>query len=257
MIRLKRKDSDRPIITYKKGSEKGQDKLSVHRDKIINEFNKDPKSYCSGKSKLKVVTGVYGDQEVRDKLGGLQYGKCCYCEQILDTADIEHFRPKSSFRSKKDSGREYPGYYWLTYSWHNLLLACRGCNLEKSDVFPILYERNRSSTHKMDHKKEAPLLINPAVNRPRRLLHFIGATITPKNRKLMGIKTIEILDLNRPALVEKRRDHLNMIKAVKVLTELTSDMGVNQKDIDEAKKDLIFYRSKHAQFSAMTYDYFW
>ena len=68
------------------------------------------------------------------------YGKCAYCESRIaenQPGDIEHFRPKNAVKDinnqnveiNRGHGNEpHPGYYWLAYSWQNLLPACRDCN---------------------------------------------------------------------------------------------------------------------------------
>lgn len=255
MIRIRKKKSHRPSIKYANNPNKGKDKLDYHSEELIKTFNSDVANYSSGQSKLSFKPSIYGDQAIRKKLASLQHGKCCYCEKKLDTADVEHFRPKSSYRSDRNDIKRYPGYYSLAYSWENLLLACRGCNLNKSDIFPIEHKQNRFVHHYEDYKREMPLVINPTINRPKRYLKFSGATIIPKNKRLLGTNTISVLRLNRPALEEARRDHINMIKYTKIVANLPPSAGVPQQDIDEAKKDLERYKGVKSRFSAMTTDY--
>ena len=50
-----------------------------------------------------------------------------------------------------DSGRIYPGYYWLGYSWPNLSYACPDCNsYRKRDRFPLVLEEARARDHHDD-----------------------------------------------------------------------------------------------------------
>lgn len=233
----------------------GFDKLEVRKNELISQFNSNPTYYSQGKFKFEQA--IYGDGLIRDKLKELQFGKCCFCERKLDAAEVEHFRPKSSYKPTRNEKEKFPGYYSLAYSWDNLLLVCRGCNLNKSNIFPLSHEKNRAVLHTQDHNREMPLLINPAVNRPRRYLHFVGATVVPKNKSLMGIRTIEILKLNRPALEEERRDHIVMIEALKMVARLTPNGSVSQENIDNAKKKLEFYRCAQSRFSAMVSDFLW
>lgn len=90
------------------------------------------------------------------------YSKCCYCESQLTGSEIEHYRPKSKNE-----------YWWLVYSWDNLMPICPACNKAKSSKFPVLGQKI-SSPHatitELAHaqglieaynKKEQPVLINP------------------------------------------------------------------------------------------------
>ena len=57
------------------------------------------------------------------KLSGLFHGKCAYCEQE-SAKDVEHYRPKSL----------YPGMMFL---WTNFLWACKNCDTDKLDKYPL------------------------------------------------------------------------------------------------------------------------
>lgn len=68
-------------------------------------------------------------QDVKDALDKIYSKKCAYCEKkIFEHGQVEHYRPKSI-------------YYWLAYSWDNLLLCCSACNVYKSDNFEVENER--------------------------------------------------------------------------------------------------------------------
>jgi uncharacterized protein (TIGR02646 family) len=60
------------------------------------------------------------------------HGKCAYCEapaSMVAFGDVEHYRPKSI-------------YWWLTYSYDNLLLSCELCNEKfKKTKFPVKNKR--------------------------------------------------------------------------------------------------------------------
>ena len=69
-----------------------------------------------------------GYDVAKPALAEMQHTKCCYCEKIEEQAkyrDVEHYRPKSK-------------YWWLTWSWDNLLFACNDCNRQcKGAQFPL------------------------------------------------------------------------------------------------------------------------
>jgi uncharacterized protein (TIGR02646 family) len=75
-----------------------------------------------------------------DALWRAQHFKCCYCESREQSKrnDVEHFRPKAR-ADRKPGAREDHGYWWMAWTWANLLFACRNCNQPpaKSDQFPL------------------------------------------------------------------------------------------------------------------------
>ena len=62
-------------------------------------------------------------RRIENKLSELYKSKCCYCETNISGTEIEHYRPKND-------------YYWLVYSWDNLLAVCSQCNRKKGKKFP-------------------------------------------------------------------------------------------------------------------------
>lgn len=72
-----------------------------------------------------------GYNVVRDDLLRLQHKKCAYCERAVDGGNhhIEHFR------SRRPIDR---GWWWLTWSWDNLLISCPGCNGPKDANSPLM-----------------------------------------------------------------------------------------------------------------------
>jgi hypothetical protein len=67
----------------------------------------------------------YKRQDVKDALVNIYKNKCAFCEKIIEQYHVEHYRPKKT-------------YYWLAFSWDNLLLACATCNQFKGANFAIL-----------------------------------------------------------------------------------------------------------------------
>lgn len=68
----------------------------------------------------------YKYTDVRDALDKIYHGKCAYCETFDPSPHVEHYRPKRG------------GYYWLAYSWDNLIISCSKCNTTKGDKFPLI-----------------------------------------------------------------------------------------------------------------------
>lgn len=87
----------------------------------------------------------YNLASVRHGLYEAQHAKCPYCERAIGRAGtpIEHFRP----RQGADRGDPFTGrhdvkadrYWWLAWSWNNLLLSCATCHSAtfKGNWFPL------------------------------------------------------------------------------------------------------------------------
>ena len=107
MIKVEKDFTDIPTILTKKLREDAFD------------ANIASSSYCDNNNRYKVGS-------VQKRLNKIYHLKCAYCEQkLLDAPKhIEHYRPKDT-------------YYWLAYSWDNLLLCCGACNSAKGKRFAI------------------------------------------------------------------------------------------------------------------------
>jgi len=172
--------------------------LGLNNQKAREEFaqNIDKQSY--------VGKDIYAT--VKEDLLKLYQNKCAYCEcDISEGAyfHIDHYRCKSI-------------YYWLAYSWDNLLLSCPACNQKKKDRFPIK-SKNRVTYNKEElivlHDKineydriEQPLLLNPEqLSQVQLKQHFtfnIKGEIVAKTVEMRY--TICCCGLNREQLINKR-----------------------------------------------------
>lgn len=149
--------------------------------------------------------------------------KCAYCEVTIvnnQPGDVEHYRPKG--RVCEEDGKkvvvlrggaeiEHPGYWWLAYSWANLLPACTDCNRRrrhgaernafgKGDRFGILGSR---AVHPEEPLvDEVPLLLDPTQPDFDPAKHFefrSNGMLKPKTReaeytcKLLGLNDREKL----------------------------------------------------------------
>jgi uncharacterized protein (TIGR02646 family) len=183
----------------------------------------------AGEVKLSFDSGLYGAKDVKAALQDMQHDKCCFCEsQITHIAygDVEHFRPKGAVQ-EDDGQLTQPGYYWLAYTWENLLFACQICNQrEKRNKFPVEGVRAKWPTDALDH--ESPLFIDPTgLDDPEALITFTdkGQAVAVDGDRRGGV-TIEALGLNRDDLVERRRkqwQYLLLLVTVKQLAEAMQD----------------------------------
>ncbi|NJK32511.1 MAG: hypothetical protein HC927_08930 [Deltaproteobacteria bacterium] len=84
----------------------------------------------------------YGDKlnvgysVARQELLQLWARRCAYCSAPISKSDpIDHFRPRRPHSGER--GYEHTGYWWLTWSWSNLLPSCTTCNGKKGNTFPV------------------------------------------------------------------------------------------------------------------------
>ncbi|HEV7506748.1 MAG TPA: hypothetical protein VGS07_17785 [Thermoanaerobaculia bacterium] len=214
-----------------------------------------PADYISGNFVL--LRSIYGSKEVKLSLLVAQFYKCCYCEVKFGASspgDIEHYRPKKCVRQDMSSEEERPGYYWLAYSWSNLLVACEKCNREcKRTQFPLANPEKRARCHRNSIADEVPLLIHPALEDPQKHIRF--RKDAPEGLTCAGITTIRVLNLDtRPELVEVR------VKKFKRLARLLDAYRNSSKDASDpvwsawradALRDFEEEMHPNSEFSAM------
>jgi hypothetical protein len=155
--------------------------------------------------KLVSTETIDGYQIARPALYGMQRGKCCYCERVPEEKwqDTEHFRPKVF-------------YWWLAWTWENLLFSCKNCNTPKLTRFPLrtqvcLQPYLTSPTYgDQPSGTEQPLLINPADPGENPLQHiqfrpdgYGGWRPWPRKGSRRGAEMIRSCELDRTDLRER------------------------------------------------------
>ena len=202
----------------------------------------------------------YGWAVVKGVLMRMHHKKCCYCETKLPipaNLHVEHFRPKGAVRQNRGDNDEFPGYYWLAYSWENLLLACFDCNTTyKGTMFPLENPTQRARSHHDDLAVERALFVNPATEDPREHIRFQGDL--PVWYSERGRHTIEGLGLRSARLREQRQLRLKEINQIIDLVRIVeANPHPDKSDLDDAyeARDLIAQAMRpEAQFSAMVMD---
>lgn len=158
--------------------------------------------------------GRYKYADIKSRLCEIYHKKCAFCETSAELMHVEHFRPKRG------------GYYWMAFSWDNLLLSCPTCNSYKGDDFPLEADgvkaefgnteaeieniHNLSSSYDIIEK---PLLINPETVTQDFLEEFLfrkDGSIYSKNERCK--KTIETCGLDRDGLRQRRKKIWDDIK---------------------------------------------
>lgn len=144
----------------------------------------------------------YKTRDIKRKLISLYKNKCAYCEQKVESFHVEHYRPKQT-------------YYWLAYSWDNLISACAYCNEYKSTNFQITPPqsilnvnntnlRNINTLSNTYNASENPDLINPEVTNPYGSIVFHDdGNITSADAKFTY--TINTCRIDRTYLKDRRK----------------------------------------------------
>lgn len=186
--------------------------IRAARQRLRRLYDADPAACRAvGSVRLQVPATLYNAPAVKARLIAVQHEKCCYCEANLlhvGYGDVEHYRPKNGFRQARGAKLEKPGYYWLAYTWRNLLFSCKRCNGgHKRNFFPLAnHVAGRARSHHDNPRLEQPLLLHPTQDDPVVHIGFqqaVAVAITPR-----GQATIDLCGLNRKFTLERRRTHL-------------------------------------------------
>lgn len=161
---------------------------------------------------------VYKDATVFKQLREDFKDQCAYCESKLDFATsyfpVEHYRPKTAYKTLDDKKDKCPGYWWLAYEWSNLLLSCQVCNTYKSTYFPLADEAKRDIPNKKI-EDEDPLILSPVDDNPYEHIVFRCEYALAKDGSPKGQTTIDKCKLNRPELVNSRLNKWLELQKVK------------------------------------------
>lgn len=173
----------------------------------------------AGPAKREDLPGTY--KVAHDDLWRAQHYKCAYCEAREQSKrnDVEHFRPAMRADRAPGSTAKH-GYWWLAYTWENLLFACRNCNQSpaKLDKFPLDVGSVALAVDELPPGEEKPLLIDPASESGVGDIEFIEE-LRPnakprwipraRNGSARGDWTIRVCKLDRPDLVTLYTRHVD------------------------------------------------
>lgn len=164
----------------------------------------------------------YKHKDNKKALMESSFGKCMYCESEvlhIDYGDVEHIKPKSTFPEHK-------------FNWVNLGFACIKCNRE----------------NKKD--KYDPNFIDPYEENPDDHIQAAVGIIIAKNGSQKGQITIDIVNLNRPDLLEKRYTDLmkfqRLIERYHSLNDGVQKEALKEQIEEEIKEDKEYSLSRKA-----------
>jgi hypothetical protein len=191
---------------------------------------------------------------VKPQLAEMQYIKCCYCEKREEQAkyrDVEHYRPKST-------------YWWLAWTWENLLFSCIDCNREhKRDQFPLAPEGHALAAEQPPPGTEHAMVLDPsdpAVD-PTAHIEFRRDRIQGKERWVpyglteQGRRTIEVCGLDRPGLLDLYKLHVTHFVRPKLERFETARHANHAQEVfhawETARRGLL---AREQPFRALSYD---
>ncbi|MCX7098081.1 MAG: hypothetical protein NTV43_09305 [Methylococcales bacterium] len=216
-------------------------------------------AYRQGGTEFEFKSNIYGHEEVKTALRKMQHDKCCFCEAKLSHisyGDVEHYRPKAAYKQADSEALTKPGYYWLAYTWDNLLLSCTLCNQQyKKNLFPLQNPTDRARSHLDNIAAEKPLLLNPTLSNPQDFIGFRSEIPYALNGNLHGKTTIAVLGLDRENLNEMRRTKLGELRILLDLVTLADQQRLDDEALQhlakEAKQMLNNATLASAEYSAM------
>lgn len=171
-----------------------------------------------------VYNSRYKIEDIRQGLKDIYYNKCAYCEQKVEQYHVEHYRPKKE-------------YYWLAFSWDNLIMACSFCNEHKGINFELSGTKvsfvNNASNIKFINSsslgydtKELPKMVNPEVTDPKGLIKFDKKGKIDSD-DIRFSYTIEKCKVDRKYLNDSRR---------KVLDDFRSNIKAELQNLDSLEE---------------------
>lgn len=160
-------------------------------------------------------TDFKGYGVVKPVLAAVSDDKCWYCERKVEVKydGVDHRRPKTE--AKRGAMHPTYGYWWLAWTWENLLFACDACNKAKGTKFPLTESSVPLPPEIMPPGQESALLLDPCVDDPLDHIQFVqekDGRWRPQGNTDIGRKTIEVLHLDgtdRPKILDHYRDHVN------------------------------------------------
>lgn len=149
---------------------------------------------------------------IRTRLLAMTRHTCAYCERALGDDDgrqpmvLAHQRPPWGAVGG-DGSVDFTSYRWLSYEWTNLYPACPDCVRIRGTRFPV---RGPRATTAGEVAAEDALLLDPCVDDPHEHLDYLpDGTVAARTPR--GQVTIEVVALNRDALVRARRAALKRL----------------------------------------------
>lgn len=197
--------------------------------------------------------------------------KCCYCEIKLRAAynDVEHYRPKASADRRPGCATTH-GYWWLAFTWKNLLFACPSCNRSgKNDQFPLDHGSVALAACAQPPGKEQCLLLDPSADNGVEHIEFVFSVMPlqapglrqpagkhwwPRARggSRKGDFTIRVCKLDTCEHIELYDDHVN--KEVRTVADKLNEAIKRRRDVPERFDTALRLLQPGMPFVGLSYD---
>ena len=220
-----------------------QELIDQQTDKLVDFFNEP--EHIRYQRNPPFDDGLYS--QFMPALRQCFHSKCSFCERKVapSEGELHLFRPRNGVAGLGDGRSTH--YWWLAYEWQNMYLACTECSFSKGFKFPVRSHRGPVLADLvMLRRRERPLLIDPCVDDPNKHLVFEESGFVVA-RSIIGRVTVEILNLNRPSLVEERR--IDLEKFRRAVVEMVADKKFSLEWVAGALEDgLAFAAAKRHCF---------
>jgi hypothetical protein len=226
---------------------------------LRRQFKRDP-----------VSDEINGYQAFKTVLHEAQHAKCCYCERWYSAEynDVEHFRPKASANRQPGSDLSH-GYWWLAWSWRNLLFACSLCNRSgKIDRFPLEQGSTVLKRGQNAPGGEKPLILDPAsgINPVEHIVYALRTIngqehtgqwwATARNGSQLGSYSIDVYGLNHSSQRDMRHRYFKSYIAPSIATLKEAMLAKNNQPIMKALDDALTMLEPSKEYVALKYDAF-
>ena len=166
----------------------------------------------------------YKKQDIRIALKDIYKNKCAFCEQKIEQYNVEHYRPKKI-------------YYWLAFSWDNLIMACPTCNQSKGinfeiEGFRVEFDNTEANIRNINASSESydlieePKMVNPEITNPLGQILFKRDGFIESDNVRFAY-TIGKCNIDRKYLNDERRKLLDVfsrdIRSALIENENTAD----------------------------------
>jgi uncharacterized protein (TIGR02646 family) len=213
---------------------------------------------------------ITGYQVLKPILHEAQHAKCCYCERwyTAEYNDVEHYRPKGSANRTPGSSLTH-GYWWLAWTWSNLLFACPLCNRSsKNDQFPLEDGSTVLKTKQQAPGGEKPLLLDPAsgINPVEHIVYELRTIngqkhtgqwwATARDGSELGSYTIDVCDLNHYSQRDLRDRHFKYYILPRITGLEAAIQSNNRQQIVDALNEALALLHPGNEYVALKYDAF-
>ena len=228
--------------------------LAIIPHSLLNDKVIEKREHCiENKQYDNKFNSKFKQKDTKKLLSQIYYNKCAFCEQkifkCMDdsmkscSSTVEHYRPKSI-------------YYWLAFSWDNLLWCCHRCNQNKDNKFDIknslgdfkkaTFLKKIHNTSEIYNRIEKPLMVHPEIDSVLSKLSFENGIISSIDERVKY--TIETCKLDRDDLNEKR---LKILGKFRISAKKRNRLNKSYEDIlDNLKKD---FMNEKSEFRALKF----